>query len=523
MVYPTHGAGSLCSTGISSTSWSTIGYERRHDPLLAPMEIDAFARALLVRPADLPALLRPDAAAQPGRPGAARRGRPGGPAAVRRRARERLGRERARRRCALAARSCRRPRPGLAVDPGRLVVRDVARLGGRTRPADHPARRRRRATSTTCRARRCASGSTRSSGTSTAASTPGDVAGARSRPAPCSPSRRSPRGSRPVARRRRSSSMSGSCPSTRPATSRARPTSAPATCPRCSTASRATARSRRSVPAATARASRRRCCGAAGFEDVVSVPTGVPPGRPRASRGGGAGAASSGSNVFEVISDAFLHALGMVFSLGHVPVLLPARRPRAVLPRPRAALRNALLARRQPRCSTRGAPAAVVFVAPRLDRRELRHRPAASSGRVEARRPARARGSPLAIGVVLNVGAAGLVQVRELRGRPRSSARPRRARRCRRSPWTTILLPIGISFYTFHSLSYLIDIYRGDGAPPRRSRSTSRCTSRSSRSSSPGRSSASTRSATSSCGGPRPATTSRPASTASATAWARRC
>jgi len=46
-VYPTHGAGSLCSTGISSTPWSTIGYERRHDPLLAPMEVDAFARALL--------------------------------------------------------------------------------------------------------------------------------------------------------------------------------------------------------------------------------------------------------------------------------------------------------------------------------------------------------------------------------------------------------------------------------------------------------------------------------------------
>jgi hydroxyacylglutathione hydrolase len=47
MVYPTHGAGSLCSTGIASTSWSTIGFERRHDPLLEPMEIDAFARALL--------------------------------------------------------------------------------------------------------------------------------------------------------------------------------------------------------------------------------------------------------------------------------------------------------------------------------------------------------------------------------------------------------------------------------------------------------------------------------------------
>jgi hydroxyacylglutathione hydrolase len=47
MVYPTHGAGSLCSTGIASTAWSTIGFERRHDPLLAPMEVDAFARALL--------------------------------------------------------------------------------------------------------------------------------------------------------------------------------------------------------------------------------------------------------------------------------------------------------------------------------------------------------------------------------------------------------------------------------------------------------------------------------------------
>ena len=46
-IYPTHGGGSLCSTDIASTTWSTIGYERRHDPLLAPMEVDAFARALL--------------------------------------------------------------------------------------------------------------------------------------------------------------------------------------------------------------------------------------------------------------------------------------------------------------------------------------------------------------------------------------------------------------------------------------------------------------------------------------------
>lgn len=46
-VYPTHGAGSLCSTGIASTPTSTIGFERRYDPLLRPMDVDAFARALL--------------------------------------------------------------------------------------------------------------------------------------------------------------------------------------------------------------------------------------------------------------------------------------------------------------------------------------------------------------------------------------------------------------------------------------------------------------------------------------------
>jgi len=53
-IYPTHGAGSLCSTGISSTPWSTIGYERRHNPLLAPMEVDTFARALLAGQPTIP-------------------------------------------------------------------------------------------------------------------------------------------------------------------------------------------------------------------------------------------------------------------------------------------------------------------------------------------------------------------------------------------------------------------------------------------------------------------------------------
>jgi hydroxyacylglutathione hydrolase len=46
-VYPTHGAGSLCSTGIASTPHSTIGFERRHNALLAPMDVETFARALL--------------------------------------------------------------------------------------------------------------------------------------------------------------------------------------------------------------------------------------------------------------------------------------------------------------------------------------------------------------------------------------------------------------------------------------------------------------------------------------------
>jgi hydroxyacylglutathione hydrolase len=46
-VFPTHGAGSLCSTGISSTPSSTIGFERRHNPMLRPTEVDEFARTLL--------------------------------------------------------------------------------------------------------------------------------------------------------------------------------------------------------------------------------------------------------------------------------------------------------------------------------------------------------------------------------------------------------------------------------------------------------------------------------------------
>jgi hydroxyacylglutathione hydrolase len=46
-VFPTHGAGSLCSTGIASTPNSSIGFERRHNRMLAPSDVDEFARLLL--------------------------------------------------------------------------------------------------------------------------------------------------------------------------------------------------------------------------------------------------------------------------------------------------------------------------------------------------------------------------------------------------------------------------------------------------------------------------------------------
>ncbi len=46
-VLPTHGGGSLCSKDIATTPNSTIGYERRHNGLLAIGEVEEFVRALL--------------------------------------------------------------------------------------------------------------------------------------------------------------------------------------------------------------------------------------------------------------------------------------------------------------------------------------------------------------------------------------------------------------------------------------------------------------------------------------------
>lgn len=50
-VHPGHGAGSLCGAGIGAEAHSTIGWERRSNPLLASRSRDAFVTAVL---ADLP-------------------------------------------------------------------------------------------------------------------------------------------------------------------------------------------------------------------------------------------------------------------------------------------------------------------------------------------------------------------------------------------------------------------------------------------------------------------------------------
>ena len=53
LVYPAHGAGSLCGRNISSDTWSTIGDQRRSNYALQPMPRDAFVKMMT---ADLPEL-----------------------------------------------------------------------------------------------------------------------------------------------------------------------------------------------------------------------------------------------------------------------------------------------------------------------------------------------------------------------------------------------------------------------------------------------------------------------------------
>jgi hydroxyacylglutathione hydrolase len=51
VLHPSHYGGSVCGRGLSGNPFSSIGFERRHNPLLAIEDPDAFADALL---ADMP-------------------------------------------------------------------------------------------------------------------------------------------------------------------------------------------------------------------------------------------------------------------------------------------------------------------------------------------------------------------------------------------------------------------------------------------------------------------------------------
>jgi hydroxyacylglutathione hydrolase len=51
VLYPSHYAGSVCGRGLSGNPFSSIGFERAHNPLLALTDADAFADALV---ADMP-------------------------------------------------------------------------------------------------------------------------------------------------------------------------------------------------------------------------------------------------------------------------------------------------------------------------------------------------------------------------------------------------------------------------------------------------------------------------------------
>lgn len=48
LVYPSHFGGSVCGRGLSSNPFSSIGFERTHNDALAHVDVDSFARALLV-------------------------------------------------------------------------------------------------------------------------------------------------------------------------------------------------------------------------------------------------------------------------------------------------------------------------------------------------------------------------------------------------------------------------------------------------------------------------------------------
>jgi glyoxylase-like metal-dependent hydrolase (beta-lactamase superfamily II) len=47
VVYPSHYGGSVCGRGLSSNPFSSIGFERAHNPMLRYADGDSFARALI--------------------------------------------------------------------------------------------------------------------------------------------------------------------------------------------------------------------------------------------------------------------------------------------------------------------------------------------------------------------------------------------------------------------------------------------------------------------------------------------
>ena len=61
-VHPGHGAGSLCGTGIGSAAHSTIGHERRSNPMLAYRTREDFVAAVLADLPETPQVLRADEA-----------------------------------------------------------------------------------------------------------------------------------------------------------------------------------------------------------------------------------------------------------------------------------------------------------------------------------------------------------------------------------------------------------------------------------------------------------------------------
>jgi hydroxyacylglutathione hydrolase len=72
VLYPSHYGGSVCGRGLSGNPFSSIGFERGHNPLLSLPDPDAFADALLAdmppRPADQEAIVAANRAGTVGVP-----------------------------------------------------------------------------------------------------------------------------------------------------------------------------------------------------------------------------------------------------------------------------------------------------------------------------------------------------------------------------------------------------------------------------------------------------------------------